>query len=190
MIPKEHTVDWSQMLNLIHLTGMENSLKNQYQNASNISARINLHSLYSAESTRAGFPGSLPAVARLQPGMQILEIGCGDGALWTENLSRLPEDVHITLSDISEGMLRDARRAVGGMDPRFSFKAFDCHQIFHSKMTAFDLVIANHVLFYCDRYRTGMPGSTAVYLKPGGALPVQHLRLRPHARSQPACPGF
>ena len=47
MIRKEHTVNWSQMLNLIHLTGMENSLKNQYQDASNISARINLHSLYS-----------------------------------------------------------------------------------------------------------------------------------------------
>ena len=36
-----HTVDWNRMLNLIHLTGMEESLKKQYQNASNISARIN-----------------------------------------------------------------------------------------------------------------------------------------------------
>ena len=47
LIQKEHTIDWSQMLNLIHLTGMEKSMKNQYQDASNISARINLHSLYS-----------------------------------------------------------------------------------------------------------------------------------------------
>ena len=47
LIQKEHSIDWSQMLNLIHLTGMEKSMKNQYQDASNISARINLHSLYS-----------------------------------------------------------------------------------------------------------------------------------------------
>ena len=37
-IEEEHSVNWSQMLNLIHLTGMEKSMKNQYQNASNISA--------------------------------------------------------------------------------------------------------------------------------------------------------
>ena len=41
-IDKEQEIDWSQMLNLIHLTGMENSLKGQYQNAKNISARIRL----------------------------------------------------------------------------------------------------------------------------------------------------
>lgn len=40
MIKEQHTIDWSQMLNLIHLTGMEKSLKNQYQNATNISSRI------------------------------------------------------------------------------------------------------------------------------------------------------
>ena len=58
MIKEQHTIDWSQMLNLIHLTGMEKSLKNQYQNATNISSRINLHSLYS-QNNRDGFPGSL-----------------------------------------------------------------------------------------------------------------------------------
>ena len=55
VIQKEHNIDWSQMLNLIHLTSMENSLKNQYQNASNISARINLHSLYS-QNPQGWFP--------------------------------------------------------------------------------------------------------------------------------------
>ena len=66
---------------------------------------------------------------QIHEGMNILELGCGDGALWTQNLSKLPGNIHITLSDISEGMLRDARRAIGGEDPRFSFKAFDCHTI-------------------------------------------------------------
>ena len=50
-ISKNHTVNWSQMLHLIHLTGMEKSLKTQYQNASNISARIRLHEMYSQNQT-------------------------------------------------------------------------------------------------------------------------------------------
>ena len=42
-IEEAHQIDWSHMLELIHLTGMEKSLKLQYQNATNISARIRLH---------------------------------------------------------------------------------------------------------------------------------------------------
>ena len=58
-IEEEHSVNWSQMLKLIHLTGMEKSMKNQYQNASNISARIQLHNKYSTNTHKAGFTGSL-----------------------------------------------------------------------------------------------------------------------------------
>lgn len=163
-ISEEHTVDWSRMLDLIHLTVMEKSLKNQYQNASNISSRINLHSLYSVNK-EGWFPWIFTR-CQIQPGMRILELGCGDGALWTQNLSRLPKDVHITLSDISEGMLRDARRAIGGKDPRFSFKAFDCHNI-PSKLGTFDLVIANHVLFYCEDVGKVCQGVSKI-LNPGG----------------------
>lgn len=164
MIRKEHTVNWSQMLNLIHLTGMENSLKNQYQDASNISARINLHSLYSVNH-QGWFPWFYQH-CHLTDGMKVLEIGCGDGTLWTENLSCLPRNISITLSDTSSGILRDARRAIGGVDPRFSYTAFDCHQIpFPDE--SFDLVIAGHVLFYCDRIGDVCQEVSRV-LKPGG----------------------
>lgn len=145
-ISKNHTVNWSQMLHLIHLTGMEKSLKTQYQNASNISARIRLHEMYSQNQT-----GWFPWIyhnCKITDGMRILEIGCGDGTLWNENMAKLPQNISAVLSDISEGMLRDVRRHIGS-DSRFSFQAFDCHRIpFVSD--SFDLVIANHVLFYCD----------------------------------------
>lgn len=146
LIRQQHSVDWSQMLNLIHLTGMEKSLKNQYQDASNISARINLHSLYS-QNKQGWFPWIYEKL-ELKRGMKILEIGCGDGTLWADNISKIPDDVEITLSDISEGMVRDARRAIG-RDARFSFCVCDCHQIPYEDET-FDFVIANHVLFYCE----------------------------------------
>ena len=76
MIKEQHTIDWSQMLNLIHLTGMEKSLKNQYQNATNISSRINLHSLYS-QNKQGWFPWIFEQ-CRISPGLRILELGCGE----------------------------------------------------------------------------------------------------------------
>lgn len=145
-IEEEHQIDWSHMLELIHLTGMEKSLKHQYQNATNISARISLHRDYSAN--RQGWFPWIYEQCRIADGQRVLELGCGNGALWTENLSLLPERIRICLSDISEGMLRDARRNIGQEDSRFSFRAFDCADIpFPDR--SFDLVIANHVLFYC-----------------------------------------
>ena len=69
-INKQHSIDWSRMLNLIHLTGMEESLKKQYQNASNISARINLHRLYS-QNKQGWFPWILEN-CHLASGMNIL----------------------------------------------------------------------------------------------------------------------
>ncbi|WP_310601845.1 MerR family transcriptional regulator [Anaerosporobacter sp.] len=163
-IHANHSIDWSSMLHLIHLTGMEKSLKNQYQNASNISARINLHTLYS-QNKQGWFPWIF-AQYHITQGMKILEIGCGDGSLWTNSLSTLPNEIDITLSDLSDGMLRDARRAIGTEDTRFSFQAFDCHEIPYESET-FDFVIANHLLFYCENI-TKVCQEVQRVLKPGG----------------------
>lgn len=157
-IQKDRQIDWSQMLDLIHLTNMEKSLKSQYQNATNISARIRLHRDYSA-NPQGWFPwifeqcelglGSNTDVANDSINRSVLEVGCGNGALWHENISHIPEYVHIVLSDISEGMLRDARRNLPPNDTRFTFRAFDCQRIPYPD-ESFDRIIANHVLFYCD----------------------------------------
>lgn len=163
-VRKEHTIDWNQMLNLIHLTGMEKSLKNQYQNASNISARIQLHHLYS-QNQQGWFPWIYEQLM-IRQGMKILEIGCGDGTLWIENMENLPENTEFLLSDISEGMLRDARRAIGGEDHRFSYQVFDCHKM-PCRDCSFDLIIANHVLFYCGDIRKVCEEAVRV-LRPGG----------------------
>ncbi|TLD01342.1 ubiquinone/menaquinone biosynthesis methyltransferase [Robinsoniella peoriensis] len=46
-------------------------------------------------------------------------------------------------------MLRDTRRSIGSEDSRFDFNTFDCCHIPY-KDNSFDLVLANHVLFYCE----------------------------------------
>lgn len=162
-ISRNHSINWSNMLKLIHLTGMEKSLKTQYQNSSNVSARIHLHSLYS-RNKQGWFPWIFTQCS-LKEGMDILELGCGSGALWLENRSALPSDISITLSDISEGMLRDTQREIGTKDSRFSFRAFDCHTIPYPD-GQFDLVIANHLLFYCNIPKVCAQVSRV--LKPGG----------------------
>lgn len=146
-LEQERQIDWSQMLELIHLTGMEKSLKTQYQSATNISARIRLHRDYST-NPYGWFPWIYDQ-CRIMDGLRVLELGCGDGTLWSENLARLPAQIKILLSDVSEGMLRDARRRLGTEDSRFSFQAFDCGHIPCTDQS-FDRVLANHVLFYCE----------------------------------------
>ena len=143
-IQQKQEMDWNRMLDLIHLTAMERSLKTQYQNAANISARIRLHREYSV-NPKGWFPWLLEQ-CELHEGMRILEIGCGNGALWSENREWLPEHMQVVLSDKSDGMLRDVQRELGE-DERFSYERFDCNEIPYGE-AAFDL--ANHVLFYCE----------------------------------------
>lgn len=177
-LEQNNCIDWSNMLDIIHLTGMENSLKTQYQNANNISARIRLHQLYSVNK-QGWFSwiydqciNALSETARIYPDfnrcasdfaydaalnrgncnnhIRILETGCGNGAFWLENIHRLPQNATIILSDISEGMLRDARRSLAQTNTsNFDFNMFDCENIPYDD-ESFDLIIANHVLFYCN----------------------------------------
>lgn len=163
-IRQQQNVDWNRMRELIHLTGMENSLKAQYRNSTNISARIRLHRLFS--SNKQGWFPWIYEQCQITEGIKILELGCGNGRLWIENKAKLPADCEIILSDISEGMIRDVRREQSLQDDRFSFAAFDCHAIPYED-ASFDLVIANHVLFYCkdvDR----VCSEVGRVLKPGG----------------------
>lgn len=158
------SVDWKRMLDLIHLTSMEDSLATQYRNASNLSARIRLHTLYS-ENKQGWFPwifSQLPYTS----GMKILELGCGSGSLWKENLASVPADVDILLSDISEGMIRDIRRSLSNEMPQASFRAFDCCAVPFPE-NSFDLVIANHLLFYCERPETAIREAARVLREDG-----------------------
>jgi SAM-dependent methyltransferase len=126
-------------------------LTQQYRDASNLQARMQLHERFST-SREAWHPWvfehlQLPEAAR------VLEVGCGPGTLWRENLDRVPAGWEITLSDFSPGMLREAAQAVGGRHPAFRFEQFDAQAIPHSD-ARFDAVIANHMLYHVpDRAR-------------------------------------
>jgi ubiquinone/menaquinone biosynthesis C-methylase UbiE len=151
-ITEKPETDWKKMISLIHLVSMEETLAKQYQNSANIEARIELHRRFSENTERwyQWIYRNLP----IHSGMKILEVGCGNGQLWKDNLDSLPKDIHIILSDVSSGMLRSAKNNVQGSEAVFSFNCFDFNEIPHED-ESFDLVIANHSLFYAkDREKT------------------------------------
>ncbi len=145
LISKKTEPEWNKMIGLIHLLNMKDSLVKQYKSSKNIEIRISLHSKYSL-NPQGWFPWIFEHL-HLYENMNILEVGCGNGQLWKDNLDKLPMNSKITLSDISSGMLRNAKNQLKGRDEAFDYVCFDLQEIPYES-ESFDLVIANHVLFY------------------------------------------
>lgn len=144
--------DWSKIVSLIHLLSMEETLAKQFKNSSNINSRIELHQRFSQNNL--GWFRWIYQNLHLQPNMRILEIGCGNGQLWVDNLKLLPDPIQIILSDISSGMLRHAKAKLKDKEETFQFQRFDFNEIPYAE-ESFDVIIANHVLFYAkDRENT------------------------------------
>lgn len=136
----------------------------QYHDASNLGARVALHGRFSTNRLpwqRWVFDRfDLPAEAR------ILEVGCGPGNLWAENLDRLPEGWDVTLTDASPGMIQEAKNRLA--DGRFRFRPADARELPFEDNT-FDALVANHVLYHVpDRERA--LSDMARVLGPAGVL--------------------
>jgi ubiquinone/menaquinone biosynthesis C-methylase UbiE len=138
-------------------------LSEQYPNRSNLTVRIALHERFSVN--RYGWHRWVFDHLRLGPRARVLELGCGPGTLWLENIARIPAEWEITLSDFSEGMLEDARRALEGKGA-FRFEVIDAQELPY-KAGSFDGVIANHMLYHVpDRPRA--LAEVRRVLRPGG----------------------
>jgi len=123
----------------------------QYRDSTNLAARANLHQHYS--TNQHGWPRWVFEQISLRPGIRVLELGCGNAALWQENHDRLPDDCAIILSDFSPGMLQAAREQLGPLAARFDWEITNAQAIGHASST-FDVVIANHMLYHVpDRER-------------------------------------
>lgn len=98
----------------------------------------------------------------------ILELGCGSGALWVENMHRLPNAWKVTLSDLSIGMLKDAQENFGHMQDYFSFEIIDTQSIPHAN-GCFNAVIANGLFDHVPDRSQAFSEIDRV-LKPGGCV--------------------
>ena len=120
-------------------------LRRQYRDSSNLSARVGLHVRFSTEE----YPWfhwvfdhfDIPENGR------VLELGCGTGLLWRENLGRIPHGRSMTLSDASQGMVQEVEQSLHHTDLKFTFEVVEAQSIPYEKHS-FDVVIANHMLYH------------------------------------------
>jgi len=140
----------------------------QYVNDKNLSARIRLHEQFSTnpiDYTEWIFDRMLedfPANAN------IVEFGCGNGLIWHTNTHRIPEGWTITLTDLSQGMLDDARRNLGEHADRFAFRVIDIQNIPFDD-NQFDAVLANFMLYHVPDRQNAISGIRRI-LKDDGTL--------------------
>ncbi len=118
--------------------------KDQYKNASNLTARANLHKLYTI-SESDWQPWVFDQIAP-QPNERILDCGGGPGWLWRENLDRLPKNINITFTDLSDGMVAEAQANLG-TDGRFTCQTANIMELPFDN-NSFDAVVANHMLYH------------------------------------------
>lgn len=96
----------------------------------------------------------------------ILELGCGLGDLWLENITRLQESWQVVLTDLSPGMVAETHRSPLGKQPNFYCAVLDMQAVPFEADT-FDTVIGAGVLDHVpDRIRA--LNEIQHVLKPGG----------------------
>ncbi|MDI6617772.1 MAG: methyltransferase domain-containing protein [Clostridiales bacterium] len=145
MLDKDNILNWEKFINIINVINSDKNWMEQYQNASNLRARIRIHELYS--TNKYGWMRWFFEQMDIPEDARILELGCGDASLWVKNIDRIPEGWDITLTDFSRGMLKDAQKALKGNSPDFNFNVVDAQSIPYAD-ESFDVVIANHMLYH------------------------------------------
>jgi SAM-dependent methyltransferase len=148
-------------------------LAEQYADPDNLGARIALHERYTtapepwwpwvfdrllAAADAAGAPDDA----------DVLEVGCGRGDLWAANADAVPDGWSVLATDLSDGMLAEFAERTGPADLTPGATARAAAGALPFPDDAFDVAVANHVLYHVDRERA-LPGLRRV-LRPGGRL--------------------
>ena len=141
-------------------------LSDQYKDASNVTDRFQLHERFSTNTY--GWHRWVFDQLRISPQSRILELGCGPAFLWTKNSDRIPEEWDILLSDFSPGMLEEAKSNVSTSRRKWKFEVIDAQSI-PCDDGAFDVVIANHMLYHVPDRKKALSEIHRV-VKPGGVF--------------------
>lgn len=145
LLQQTEQINWDEILHLIHITNMEKSLVEQYQTATNLDIRISLHKKYSIN--KQGWFFWIYTQLPMKNVDNILEIGCGSGQLWLNAEKKALDNKNIILTDISQGMVLDAKEMLEKQGFSFTYQVMDGQDLKFLD-SQFELVIANHVMFY------------------------------------------
>jgi len=139
------------------------NVERQYDNDSNLVIRTNLHLKYS--TNKQEFVPWLFDKYNFISNCRILELGCGNGGQWENQIDKLPDGCTLLLSDFSNGMLNIVKEKYWKYK-NVSLQQIDIQDIPFSD-EAFDVIIANHMLYHVPEISKALSEVRRV-LKPGG----------------------
>lgn len=139
------------------------AVKKQYATADGLNARIGLHQKYSVNPVP--YDDWIASYYHIQPGERVLELGCGTAGIWRQAERYLPKEASLILTDLSSGMLEEARKNVPEMK-NITFAQVDIQQIPWPDVS-FDVVIANMMLYHVPDLDRALAEAARI-LKPGG----------------------
>ena len=147
----------------------------QYKDSSNLDARADLHRRFSIGGVDLhewvfNHLNILQTLPKDQTQFDVLECGCGPGWLWQTpaNLNRIPAHCTITLTDLSPGMVAEARSALESHPVDFRFQEANIEELpFDDDI--FDVVTANHMLYHVPNREQALQEIHRI-LKPSGKL--------------------
>ena len=141
----------------------------QYRTDANLKARASLH-----ERFGQGPPWHPWVFAKLprRVNLDVLELGCGPGQFWHANVDQVPAGWTLTLTDVSPGMLTVARSTLREAGLKARTLQLDASELLRDERFAdgaFDVVLANHMLYHVPDLDAALRGVRRV-LRPAGSL--------------------
>lgn len=104
----------------------------------------------------------------LQPGLTVLDVGCGTGAITKGIAEAIAPDGHAVGIDVNSRLIEEARRTHGDV-PGLSFEVCDVYRLPYRER--FDMVTAARCLQWLAHPREALRSMVAA-LKPGGRVAV------------------
>ena len=148
---------WNKMLQIMKLTSQKEEVINQYTKSDNLEKRINIHE-YSTSDVQ--WHDYLIDKCDIKEGMDILDIGCGNGLLWVKEKETLPENINIYLVDNSKAMIDAASKLILNEKDyyekkKITFNYLVCDATAINKLSEistrkFQRILANHMLYHIE----------------------------------------
>ena len=149
--------NWDKMLDIMKLTSQREEVIKQYIKSDNLEKRINIHEYSTSD---VNWHDYLLDKCDIKEGMNILDIGCGNGLLWYRERNLLPDNINIHLVDNSKAMLDSAKQIHFSEKDFYTDKnikfyyhicdASNINELSEINSKKFHRIMANHMLYHID----------------------------------------
>ena len=157
---------WEEAIDVIKSLESEKELLQRSRDASNLNEGVKLMDRFS--TNRYGWYPWVFDNMKIKKKDKVLEIGCGNGVLWAKNMDNLHESIEVTLTEICEDMINEAKSNLRDNSKRFNFIITDLTSLPFDD-NSFDVVIANHILFFMKDIDLALAEIKRV-IKPNGVV--------------------